>query len=110
MKKKNLCQLDFQGAAYSELTIGQEKYVRATGSHLDLIAVYEFEVQYTGSYVIWKQAFATKNDTNDVSLRVDEGDWLVWPLPHKSSHALWTQYYLQVLQSYKLTNSVLLTN
>lgn len=71
--------------------------MRATGLYHELIAIYEFKVAYTASYVIWKQTFAMTNQTNDVSFRVDEGDWLVWRTPHKGSHALWTQFYYQVL-------------
>jgi len=86
----------FQGPAYSIETVNTEKFVKAVGSYHDLIAIYEFKVAFTASYVVWKQTFATSNKTNDVSFRIDEGDWVVWRPPHKGSHALWTQYYFQV--------------
>jgi len=70
--------------------------VRAVGLHQQLIAVYEFEVVFTASYAIWIHFFATTNQTNDISFKVDEGDWNVWRPPHKGSHALWTQFFYQV--------------
>ena len=85
------------GPAYSVEHDGKESYVRATGSQYDLIATYEFKVLSMASYVVWKQTFATTNTTNDVSFRVDEGDWYVWRLPYKGSSSLWTQFYTQVL-------------
>lgn len=94
--KCNISLFGFQGPAYSVQTIGLEKYVRAAGLHHELIAVYEFEVVFTASYAIWMHFFATTNQTNDISFKVGEGDWNVWQPPHKSSHALWTQFFYQV--------------
>ena len=102
LSKKTIIQVHefffcyFQGPAYSIETVNTEKFVKAVGSYHDLIATYEFKVAFTASYVVWKQTFATSNKTNDVSFRIDEGDWVVWRPPHKGSHALWTQYYFQV--------------
>lgn len=90
----------FLGPAYSIQTVNKENYVKAVGSFHDLIAIYEFKVAFTASYVVWKQTFATTNNTNDVSFRIDEGDWYLWRPPQKSSHALWTQYYFQVQGPY----------
>lgn len=83
------------GAAYSVQEMGSETYVKAVGSLHDLIAIYKFKVEFTASYVVWKRTFAISNQTNDISFRVDEGDWYRWRPPHKVSHALWTEYYLQ---------------
>ena len=89
------CHL-FQGPAYSIETVNLENYVKAIGSHKDWIATYEFKVAFTASHVVWKHTFATSNETNDVSFRIDDGDWYMWRPPHKGSHALWTEYYFQV--------------
>ena len=70
--------------------------MKAVGSYHDLIATYEFKVAFTASYVVWKQTFATSNQTNDISFKIDDGDWYMWRPPHKGSHALWTEYYYQV--------------
>ena len=88
----------FQGPAYSVETVGTENYVRAIGAKHDLIAIYEFELLFMASYVVWKETFSMTNKTNDVSFRVDEGEWYLWHLPYKGSSSLWTQYYLQVCQ------------
>ena len=74
--------------------------MKAVGSLHDLIAIYKFKVEFTASYVVWKRTFAISNQTNDISFRVDEGDWYRWRPPHKVSHALWTEYYLQVQLSF----------
>lgn len=95
----------FLGPAYSIQTVSKENYVKAVGSFHDLIAIYEFKVAFTASYVVWKQTFATTNNTNDVSFRIDEGDWYLWRPPQKSSHALWTQYYFQVQGTCFITGS-----
>ena len=70
--------------------------MKAIGSYHDLVAIYEFKVVFKASYVVWKETFATTNQTNDISFRIDEGDWYRWPPPFKGSHALWTEYYFQV--------------
>ena len=74
--------------------------MKANGSLHDLIARYEFKVSFLADFVVWKQMFATSNKTNDISFRIDEGDWVHWIPPQKASHALWTQYYHQVLNNY----------
>ena len=86
----------FLGPAFSVTTIGGEAYVKAIGSKYDLIADYRFKVAFEAIYVLWKLTFATSNLTNDVSFRIDQGDWYRWRPPQKVSHGLWTQYYLQV--------------
>ena len=86
----------FPGPAYSLQKIGDNVYVTAGGTKHELIAIYEFEVMFAADYVVWKQTFAKTNTTNDISFRIDDGDWLNWQLPYKVSHALWTQYYFQV--------------
>ena len=87
----------FVGPAFSVTKIGKETYVKAVGSQkYDLIAVYRFKVAFAASYVLWKHTFVTSNLTNDVSFRIDEGDWYRWRPPQKGSHGLWTEYYYQV--------------
>ena len=84
------------GPAYSTETVGGETYVKATGSRGDVIASYDFNVRFPAEYVVWKETFSTNNFDNDISFRVDQGDWYPWHTPSKTSHSLWTQYYFQV--------------
>ena len=86
----------FLGPAFSVTTIGTETYVKAVGSEYDIIAAYRFKVAFEAFYVLWKHTFATSNLTNDVSFRIDQGDWYRWHPPQKVSHGLWTEYFLQV--------------